>query len=114
MWGRFETAVVNGVVTGDRRWCILADRIATEQNITNQDVMASKIKIEKWLRTRGILKMLPHEKQALLTLQSFFRKYLARCGMWRKYAIFQRLSSDNKDHAVRAASILKILNNSKI
>lgn len=108
-WGRFETAVVNGVVTGDRRWCMVADRIAVEQNITRKDVSIAKIKIERWLRTRGILRMLPFEKQALLKLQSFFRKYLTRCNLWRKYAILLRLSSDSRENALKAALYYKVL-----
>ena len=108
-WGNFETAVLNGVLTGDRRWCVFADRIADRENFTEQDILLVKRRVEKWLRTRGIFKMLPFEEQALLKMQAVARRFIVRMSLWRRYGIMERLSFDTHYHTHKAISILKVL-----
>jgi hypothetical protein len=113
LWGEFESAVLNGVITGDRRWCVLADRIAVKENITEEGVLVVKRKVERWLRTRGFLKMLAIEEYALRKIQAVSRRFLVRNSLWRRYIIMERLSLDNYDHTQKAISILKVLQYTK-
>lgn len=111
VWGEFESAILAGVLTGERGWSVLADRIAKENNYTMDDIEWSKRAIERYMRTRGMVQMLPPEYRALLRIQSAWRRYAARKMLWKELGIMRRISvSDSVEHVSRAVALERVLN----
>tara|TARA_B100000963_G_scaffold265696_1_gene233920 strand:+ start:422 stop:805 length:384 start_codon:yes stop_codon:yes gene_type:complete len=91
-----------------------AQDFATDQNFTQQQINVAVRKVTSFLRWHGVKKLLPHEHNALLKLQSIVRMFLARKRLRKEMNYWERLAKlDSMDHMKEAEKIYKVLNRPK-
>lgn len=109
-WGDYERTLLQSILTNDPAYCELAVCIADHDQYTEEDLMWSRRQVERWLRTRGFIQMLPFEYRSLLRIQACWRRYLVRKELLFQYDLYRRLAvCDTEDHVKRAVALQRVL-----
>ena len=88
----FERAVVRAVLTNNMQMLREADQIALDNSFTAETVIQCQANVERWLRLRGMHKLLPHEARAVVKIQANMRRCLVRSKLRKRYTMLMNLA----------------------
>lgn len=109
-WGEYESLLAGSVIENDPFQCSMAHMMERAYSYTEERIEWSKRMVERWLRTRGFMKMLPSEYKSLLRIQATARRYIVRRKLMFDYIMYKRLAKfDTIDHVAKAIALQKLL-----
>ena len=110
-----ETEVFNklleAVVTNNEQAFTDAVQLGRHYNFSTHTLFLLLKKIEFWCRIKGLVPLLPEEENALVKIQSVFRKWCVRKKLMNKYILLKNLSTtDSVHYASLAYKYYNVLN----
>ena len=84
--------ILRAVISGNKTLFEETVARATNNNYTDEDLLEIIRRVDFWCRTRGLKPLLPAERQAVLKIQSVFRRWHTRRKLLKRYELFTRLS----------------------
>ena len=114
MTAQLEQMLLVAILDNSEEQHVQAQQYARDQNFTQKDVDTACKRVLSFLRWHGIDELHDNEKQALIKIQSFFRRLLVEKKLRKQMQYWERLGKvDAVEHFAKAEEIYKVLQRPK-
>ena len=106
----YENLVIRAFLTNEASMWTEAHAFSIMNRFTKDQLDESHANIDRWMRLHGISKMKDDEKNALLLVQAWIRRWLVRNTLKQRRDLYTRLAHiDSLDHCKTAMVLNRVL-----